>query len=207
MLAGLIMSPLLDIHRNLKMHRLVLLAISLMLFGCSGLPINTTDVEVVVPTDVQFSYIGKGPGAGIALMSSMGPVGIAVGVAIDEGVRKRLLASALAEGFDIRSLVRKAYGADLDSGTGRSIQITILGYGMRLVPGSEDRVIPYLKLERVSEDGAVTQVEFPNDFELDDTLLSELYQVEDYIADGAKILLVFGKALDRVSWSTSPKTQ
>ena len=188
------------------MHRLVLLAIGLMLLGCAGLPINTTDVEVVVPTDVQFSYIGKGPGAGVALMSSMGPVGIAVGVAIDEGVRKRLLASALAEGFDIRSLVRKAYGADLDSGTGRSLQITILGYGMRLVPGSEDRVIPYLKLERVSEDGAVTKVEFPNDFELDDTLLSELYQVEDYMKEGKKVLVVFNKAL-ALAFSATPTLQ
>jgi len=139
-------------------------------------------------------------------MSSMGSVGIAVGVATDEGVRKRLLASALAEGFDIRSLVRQAHSAYLANGGRPLAKISILGYGMLLVPGSEDRVIRYLKLERGREDGAVTQVEFPNDFELDDTLMSELYQVEDYIEGGKNVLVVFNKVV-AVALSTNSRTQ
>lgn len=53
----------------------------LVLFGCSNTP--TQKVDVNLPNDIK--YIGNGS-AGFALMSVMGPTGVAVGVAIDVGI-------------------------------------------------------------------------------------------------------------------------
>ncbi len=69
-----------------------------VLAGCTNTfektSLKTTDYEVKLGKS-KFSFEGKGSSAGFMLMSAMGPVGIAVGVAIDEGISKEITQSAL----------------------------------------------------------------------------------------------------------------
>ncbi|WP_210795828.1 hypothetical protein [Pseudoalteromonas ostreae] len=67
------------------LKKIIILSL-LMLLGCQTL--NTTPIEVNISQEVTFS--GKGAGAGIALMSAMGPSGLAIGVAIDIGIGKKI---------------------------------------------------------------------------------------------------------------------
>lgn len=55
--------------------------IILVLVGCSNTPTQAVDIKL--PNDIK--YIGNGS-AGFALMSVMGPTGVAVGAAIDVGI-------------------------------------------------------------------------------------------------------------------------
>jgi hypothetical protein len=111
--------------------------LAIFLSGCAVLKTNATQ-KVLIEDGVKFSYSGRGAGAGVALMSTMGPAGIAVGVAIDEGIRKDLEASANSAGFDIVKLVSNS---DLTGET-----ITITGYGMQDIPGGDDKMFPYIDL-------------------------------------------------------------
>ncbi|MCE2027215.1 hypothetical protein [Sessilibacter corallicola] len=56
--------------------------------------LKATDYEIKLEKS-KFSFEGKGSSAGFMLMSAMGPAGIAVGVAIDEGISKEITQSAL----------------------------------------------------------------------------------------------------------------
>lgn len=56
--------------------------------------LKATDYEIKLKKS-KFSFEGKGSSAGFMLMSAMGPAGIAVGVAIDEGISKEITQSAL----------------------------------------------------------------------------------------------------------------
>lgn len=47
------------------------------------------------------NYTGKGAGASFALMGAMGPMGAAIGVAIDEGISKDICKNIEASGFDL----------------------------------------------------------------------------------------------------------
>lgn len=64
----------------------IIVLFTLILFGCQTL--TTTPVEIIHSPEV--TYTGKGAGAGIALMSAMGPSGIAIGAAIDAGIGKEI---------------------------------------------------------------------------------------------------------------------
>ena len=92
--------------------RLFVLGVSLCVFGCAhyGSEIAANKpVVVTVREGVRLNFSGKGTAAGVMLMSSMGPAGIAVGIAIDKGVEKSIAASAEAEAVDIGSIILNAF--------------------------------------------------------------------------------------------------
>jgi hypothetical protein len=157
-----------------------------LLVGCSALSVKEPPVEVQPGT--QFSYSGRGAGAGVALMSTMGPVGIAVGVAIDEGIRKNLEKSAQMAGFDIVALVNSAYEENWDEYL-KGDAVSIVEYGMQDVRGAEDVMSPYLILSRASLNGP-EQVEFRYTL-LSEEQLSSLFTLQDYRHDGSKIIAAF----------------
>lgn len=71
----------------MKYTNIFYIVITCLLFSCVQTPPPlevTTTVEE--PNRIRFS--GKGAGAGMMLSGSMGPMGIAIGVAIDEGISK-----------------------------------------------------------------------------------------------------------------------
>ncbi len=69
--------------------------------------LKATDYEIKLEKS-KFSFEGKGSSAGFMLMSAMGPAGIAVGVAIDEGISKEITQSALdgKEASEFQTLIK-----------------------------------------------------------------------------------------------------
>ncbi|HEA18100.1 MAG TPA: hypothetical protein ENH88_16985 [Pseudoalteromonas prydzensis] len=79
------------------LKKIIILSL-LMLLGCQTL--TTTPVEIMLSPEV--TYTGKGAGAGIALMSAMGPSGIAIGAAIDVGIGKKIQATINYQNLESR---------------------------------------------------------------------------------------------------------
>lgn len=76
----------------------VALLLSVSFVGCTSLKVkNSPEFEVNVS---DLTYSGRGAGAGVALVGSMGPMGVAIGAAIDEGIAKNIRTELKAEQFD-----------------------------------------------------------------------------------------------------------
>ena len=145
-------------------------ACSLMNFQSNELKPIT--VEFAEPSRIQFQ--GKGAGAGIALMSTMGPVGIALGVAIDEGIAKDIR-KAVSEEVDIQSQIKKQLSRQLeeygysviDSNNESYPKLVIKRYGFKITNGSPDATAAEWAVElHLGPDNKRT-VNYPKDFEKD----------------------------------------
>lgn len=100
------------------------------------------------------SFTGKGAGAGMMLMSSMGPMGIAIGVAIDEGIGKDIEKSLRADNvnFDILREVEAAFKQAVTvqkphKGTHTTVHITVLKFGFKTAGGDHDPVSAWFEFE------------------------------------------------------------
>lgn len=60
-----------------------------VLSNCALSPEEKPAFDVVIASE-RIHFTGKGVGAGMMLSSSLGPMGIAVGIAIDEGIAKEI---------------------------------------------------------------------------------------------------------------------
>lgn len=95
---------------------LILALLLILVNGCAY--VDTADrpnrISVFISSATVLSYSGKGAGAGMALMATVGPVGAAIGVAIDEGIAKDIRQNIKNAGFDLKravcaELVRKLH--------------------------------------------------------------------------------------------------
>ena len=130
-------------------------------------------MEFAEPNHIQFQ--GKGAGAGIALMSTMGPVGIALGVAIDEGIAKDIRQAVEKEHSDIQSQLNNQISQQL-AGYGYSVidlnketypKLIIKRYGFKIINGSTDATAAEWAVElQLGADDKRT-VNYPKDFEKD----------------------------------------
>jgi len=119
--------------------------------ACTSLGIQSESaVEILYSSPDRISFQGKGAGAGMALMSSMGPVGIALGVAIDEGIAKDIRETAQQGGVDFKALLNSAI-ADV-SALQQAERIEVKRYGFVIKDGSKDYVAAEIHLN-VMQDG------------------------------------------------------
>jgi hypothetical protein len=81
-----------------------------LLNACSTHPSkpNAPNIHVTYAEDFRIRFSGKGAGAGMMLMGSMGPMGIAIGVAIDEGIAKDIRAALENSGVSIDAVLKEA---------------------------------------------------------------------------------------------------
>lgn len=143
-----------------------------------------TLVAVVAEDDLRVRFSGKGAGAGIALSSSMGPAGIAIGVAIDEGIAKDIGRALQTENFDIVTSVKTAFTAppsqfDL-------VNIRVVRYGFITQPSARDlvdAVAPQLHLDIVA-DGQALIVRIPEDPNARELCSLSLYELAAIRSDG-----------------------
>lgn len=175
--------------------RLLLLSIklgllALILLSCATKP--QVPVQVKIGDRSNLAFTGKGAAAGMMMDAYMGGVGVAIGIAIDEGIAKDI-ATNLAKypsGFSITSLVEKnlladskhRYSIKLDStkiprvaNTDTSKQIVIDTYGFRTFPGEGDKVTAWLKVRFINNANNIV-VTYPDDFDSPQTL--ELIEVK-----------------------------
>lgn len=145
------------ISKTAVFSRLKNCAVAMILFtacvtssGCTSLFLFTdtfvekTPVEIFYNSPDRISFQGKGAGAGIALMSSMGPVGIAIGVAIDEGIAKDIRETAKAGDVDFKTLLQDAV-TTIDA-LKHADRIDVKRYGFVIENGSKDYVAAEIKL-------------------------------------------------------------
>ena len=64
-------------------------------------------LDTVIENNKRLHFSGKGAGAGIMLSSAMGPVGMAIGFAIDEGIAKDIRHTANQHSIRIEDILRK----------------------------------------------------------------------------------------------------
>jgi hypothetical protein len=122
--------------------------------GCSSLSFFAQEpFEITYSSPDRISFQGKGAGAGIALMSTMGPVGIALGVAIDEGIAKDIRNTAKAGSVDFKSLFSEAVSnIDVLKDADR---IDVKKYGFVIKDGSKDYVAAEVRI--VMHNGDVSE--------------------------------------------------
>ncbi len=147
--------------------------------ACSLMNFNTHElkpikVEFAEPNRIQFQ--GKGAGAGIALMSTMGPVGIALGVAIDEGIAKDIRKAIGKEKTDATGYLKNQVAAALTK-QGYSVasndaslneshfpKIIIKRMGFKITNGSTDATAAEWELELHSAPDTKVKISYPKDF-------------------------------------------
>ncbi len=167
---------------------LVLAGLFLIASGCSLLETkdDTTPIDVSFADPNRIEFQGKGAGAGIALMGTMGAMGIAIGVAIDEGIAKDIRDASLSAGFDVEQSISKAllsttegdyyavYGAggnvargqfESDQVENMPLKLRIERYGFKTTGGSDDQTTAEIELEYSQPNGDSLQLHYPNDFE------------------------------------------
>ncbi|MBB1422062.1 hypothetical protein H5200_09045 [Pseudoalteromonas sp. SG43-7] len=107
------------------LKKIIILSL-LMLLGCQTL--NTIPIEVNISQEVTFS--GKGAGAGIALMSAMGPSGLAIGLAIDVGIAKEIKKNITHQQLEssIKSILSKYNSVQLQNDHIHYFEITTLKF-------------------------------------------------------------------------------
>jgi hypothetical protein len=127
------------------------MAVGLMLSACSSFPFTfNSPIEITYSSPDRISFQGKGAGAGIALMSTMGPVGIALGVAIDEGIAKDIRENAESGGIDFKHIVELAVSQS--ASLQNAERIDVKKYGFVIKNGSKDYVAAEVDLI-VTENG------------------------------------------------------
>lgn len=66
----------------------------------------------------RINFFGKGAGAGMMMMGSMGPMGIAIGVAIDEGIAKDIRNALTASTHSVDAIIKESFIASWRKGCG-----------------------------------------------------------------------------------------
>lgn len=128
---------------------LIVLFFSFSLSGCSIFnQALSPNIIVNLPPEHRMHFSGKGAGAGMMMAASMGPMGIAIGVAIDEGIAKDIGRAANEAGVDVAGIVLSAF-ENAFVGRAETLEIAVVEYGFVTQPGVEgveDPVVAYLEL-------------------------------------------------------------
>jgi len=91
------------------MIRLLIVTLAFLLGACSFVgtkPAEQAVVNVSIEGQDRIRFSGKGAGAGMMMSASMGSMGIAIGVAIDEGIGKEIHESFVASGGSFSEIVQ-----------------------------------------------------------------------------------------------------
>ena len=169
----------------------LLIAGSLLFSACSSLQGNQQpefSVNIAEPERVRFS--GKGAGAGMMLMSSMGSMGIAIGVAIDEGIAKEINEAAVAENIDVRALVKTAFSQTQGAKNIQSVNVERYGFVTR--SGDGDPAVAELKMDVVCKDESTSSIAYPVD-KNDEMLPAE--KLENLKSDGKATIALLQASL------------
>lgn len=91
------------------MNKLILLTIVFITSACSSMSqraFEQISIAISIENQDRILFSGKGAGAGMMMSSSMGSMGIAIGVAIDEGIAKEIHESFVASGGNFTAIIK-----------------------------------------------------------------------------------------------------
>jgi hypothetical protein len=133
----------------------------LPLTGCSQLSFSKShilQISISVTDQDRIRFSGKGAGAGMMMSSSMGVMGIAIGVAIDEGIGKDIHTAFVEDGGNFSLLVQSETESWLSTicaenekpkevcESASQLHINIYRYGFVTISGEDDPVKPELDI-------------------------------------------------------------
>jgi hypothetical protein len=157
--------------------RNIFLFVFLWLGACSNLQRTpVVPYSVVIDDPQRLRFQGKGAAAGMMMSSSMGPMGIAIGVAIDEGIAKDLQLALDRSGCRLDSLVDRAFEQALSrhnhlaikespaSPSKEVVTIQIRRIGFIVLPGEVDNVFAEIKAQLIYR-GGQQDLDFPPEAE------------------------------------------
>ena len=163
-----------------------------LMAGCQNLPSSSLQaVAVKYPQSDKLDFTGRGSAAAMMMSGSMGAMGIAIGVAIDEGLAKDLTASAKAGGFNAEQSFAKALGladyraVETDEPENALI-IEKLGFRAK-----GDLIAPWVELN--FSRGVATILCRYQEFAGEDVLVAELGELK---TDGAKAATLMDAAIE-----------
>ena len=188
----------------------VLICVVAGLLACNSMPSYDrqagANLQVKIKDPERMRFSGKGAGAGIMLMSSLGAAGIAVGIAIDEGIGKDIDSTAVAAGFNIDGIVREAYQSAVKAQADSQVKplwgVNVVRYGFVSRPGKGDPSLAQLHMRFFDSKSAydnneeTLRIDYPESFEVDD--VSASLPLEVVKAEGDKIIEMHSKAMTEV---------
>lgn len=143
---------------------------NLFLSGCSVLQNpqqNTITTNWNEPH--KFYFQGKGAGAGMALMSTMGAMGMAIGVAIDEGISKEISKTQQTSGKTIEDLLNEVAATSnlhvswQNTNSNSLPSLTIERIEFNIVRGENDATGLTIKALYTDNTGAESKLNYPKD--------------------------------------------
>lgn len=133
-----------------------------LIFLMSACATKTTQfhsqVQVSITDQDRIRFSGKGAGAGAMMAASMGPMGVAIGVAIDEGIAKDIQDAFIASCGNFQRIVEDVTRRKLNDHcveatattplcqSGQVLNVTVYHYGFISASGDDDPVQPELEL-------------------------------------------------------------
>ena len=144
--------------------------------------IKTVNLQVLVDEPDRIRFSGKGAGAGMMMMSSMGPTGIAIGVAIDEGISKSIAETANTNHIDFSELIKKDFLEKLNRynqlNTGKQAiteaKLHIKRYGFIVGGGNDEPTTSeYIISYQLGNEAKWQEFHFPKQFNTEQVLLTQ----------------------------------
>ncbi|WP_419812209.1 hypothetical protein [Bacterioplanoides sp.] len=130
------------------------------LSGCSLFGYKNSQNTIHIENTATIKYTGKGAGASFALMGAMGPVGAAIGVAIDEGISKDIRKNIENSGFDLVAHLCEQYqkqAIDCVSDAEEAQQILVIQSIDLTSKGSDDWM--QLKVKAIHTDSSAIETQ------------------------------------------------
>ncbi|WP_054113238.1 hypothetical protein [Marinagarivorans algicola] len=128
------------------MNKLIICTLLAALLGCQSLSVKPKAlIAVEYHNRPVLEFTGRGGAAGMMMSSSMGAMGIAIGVAIDEGIAKDLHASASQGGFVLTDAINEYLGFHnfkLQNAADKKIIIKHIGF-----KASGDLIVPWIEID------------------------------------------------------------
>ncbi len=123
---------------------------------------RTLPIDVTYGERQSLYFTGRGSAAGIMMDSMLGGAGIAIGIAIDEGIAKDISAAIVASNpkFTMDGLVKDVLREKVEQGMNADglKSVVITKYGFQAAP--DDKVAPLVSLKFICESVAIPAVEF-----------------------------------------------
>jgi len=144
------------------MKFLVTLNLVLLLTACANfIPFKKPQkVEVVIGPNVKIEYTGKAAGAGMMLSSSMGPMGMAIGVAIDVGIGKEIQKNAESNQISLAQVLKEQLeSAELPNVSSIALEITKIEFKSARGEGDPTSLNVELQVSKNGKKGTVFSIE------------------------------------------------
>jgi len=145
--------------------KLLTATLALLLGACSFIdtkPAEQAAISVSIEGQDRIRFSGKGAGAGMMMSASMGSMGIAIGVAIDEGISKEIHESFVASGGNFSEIVKSETTAWLSQvchektkefrslcSSSSSMTVRVYRYGFVTTSGEDDPIKVELDIDFV----------------------------------------------------------